>query len=218
MDGGLPEYTPGEEIANAVTHGVATGLSLAGLAALAALGVVRGATGGQIASLVVYGTTLVLTHLASTLYHSLRPRRAKSVFRVLDHASIYLLIAGTYTPFLVIRLWNPWGWTLLAVVWTMAGAGVLFKSLFLGRLRKASVVTYVAMGWLVVVAARQVVAHVPLGALLFLLAGGIIYTLGIVFYAWKKLPFNHAIWHLMVLAGGMCHYFAIFLYLLPAPK
>lgn len=212
----LPEYTTGEEIANAVTHGVATGLSVGGLAALAALGVVRGATGGQLASLVVYGTTLVLTHLASTLYHSLRPPRAKAVFRVLDHASIYLLIAGTYTPFLVIRLWNPWGWALLGVVWAMALAGVLFKSLFLGRLRKASVVTYIAMGWLVVVAARQVVAHVPLGALALLLAGGVVYTLGIVFYAWKKLPFNHAIWHLMVLAAGMCHYFAIFLYLLPA--
>lgn len=216
MDRGLPEYTEGEEIANAVTHGVATGLSIAGLAALAALGVLRGGSPGQIASLVVYGTTLVLTHLASTLYHSFRSRRVKTVFRVLDHASIYLLIAGTYTPFLVIRLWNPWGWTLLGIVWAMAAAGVLFKSLFLGRLRKASVVTYIAMGWLVVVAAGQILTHVPLGALAFLLAGGLIYTLGIVFYAWKRLPFNHAIWHLMVLAAGMCHYFAIFLYLLPS--
>jgi hemolysin III len=98
----------------------------------------------------------------------------------------------------------------------MAAAGVVFKSLFLGRLRKASVVTYVAMGWLIVVAAKQVLSHVPLGALALLLAGGVIYTLGIILYAWKRLPFNHAIWHLMVLAGGMCHYFAIFLYLLPA--
>jgi hemolysin III len=212
----LPEYTEGEEIANAVTHAVATGLSLAGLAALTVLGVVRGASAGQIASLVVYGTTLVLTHLASTLYHSARNRQAKAVFRILDHASIYLLIAGTYTPFLVIRLWNPWGWALLGVVWAMAAAGVVFKSLFLGRLRKASVVTYVAMGWLIVVAAKQVLSHVPLGALALLLAGGVIYTLGIILYAWKRLPFNHAIWHLMVLAGGMCHYFAIFLYLLPA--
>ncbi len=216
MNRGLPKYSLGEEIANAVTHGVATALSLAGLAALIVLGVLRGASSGQVASLVVYGTTLVLTHLASTLYHSLTHPRAKAVFRVLDHASIYLLIAGTYTPFLVIRLWNPWGWTLLGVVWAMAVLGVLFKSLFLGRLRKASVVTYIAMGWLIVVAARQVVAHVPFGALVFLFTGGVIYTLGIVFYAWKKLPFNHAIWHLMVLAAGMCHYFAIFLYLLPS--
>ncbi len=216
MPGELPEYTPGEEVANAVTHGVATGLSVGGLAALTALGVVRGATGGQVASLAVYGTTLVLTHLASTLYHSLRSRRAKTVFRVLDHASIYLLIAGTYTPFLVIRLWNPWGWALLGVVWTMAAAGIVFKSLFLGRLRKASVATYVAMGWLVVVASRQILEHVPLGALGLLLAGGVVYTLGTIFYAWKRIPFNHAIWHLMVLAAGMCHYFAIFLYLLPA--
>ncbi len=195
----LPEYTKGEEIANAVTHGVATVLSVAGLTALIVLAVLGGSNAGQIASLVVYGTTLVLTHLASTLYHALTHRGAKAVFRVLDHASIYLLIAGTYTPFLVIRLWNPWGWTLLGVVWAMAIAGVLFKSLFLGRLRKASVVTYVAMGW----------------ALALLFAGGLIYTLGIVFYAWKKLPFNHAVWHLMVLGAGMCHYFAIFLYLLP---
>jgi len=216
VPGELPEYTPGEEVANAVTHGVATGLSVGGLSALTALGVVRGATGGQVASLAVYGTTLVLTHLASTLYHSLRSRRAKTVFRVLDHASIYLLIAGTYTPFLVIRLWNPWGWALLGVVWTMAAAGIVFKSLFLGRLRKASVATYVAMGWLVVVASRQILEHVPLGALGLLLAGGVVYTLGTIFYAWKRIPFNHAIWHLMVLAAGMCHYFAIFLYLLPA--
>ncbi|GAB4305875.1 MAG: hemolysin III family protein [Candidatus Bipolaricaulota bacterium] len=216
MNRSLPEYSMGEEIANAVTHGVATALSVAGLAALIVLGVLRGGNGGQIASLVVYGTTLVLTHLASTLYHALTHRGAKAVFRVLDHASIYLLIAGTYTPFLVIRLWNPWGWSLLGVVWAMAAAGVLFKTLFLGRLRKASVVTYVAMGWLIVVAARQVVAHIPLGALALLFAGGLIYTLGIVFYAWKGLPFNHAVWHLMVLAAGMCHYFAIFLYLLPS--
>jgi hemolysin III len=217
MSRGLPEYTDGEEIANAVTHAVATGLSIAGLAALAVLGVMRGGTAGQIASLVVYGSTLVLTHLASTLYHSFRGRRVKAVFRILDHASIYLLIAGTYTPFLVIRLWNPWGWTLLGIVWAMAIAGVVFKSVFLGRLRKASLVTYVAMGWLVVVAARQFIVHVPLGALVFLLIGGVIYTLGIVFYAWKRLPFNHAIWHLMVLAAAMSHYFAIFLYLLPPP-
>ncbi|MBC7169658.1 hemolysin III family protein [Candidatus Bipolaricaulota bacterium] len=216
MNRSLPEYSMGEEVANAVTHGVATALSLAGLAALIVRGVLRGGNGGQIASLVVYGTTLVLTHLASTLYHALTHRGAKAVFRVLDHASIYLLIAGTYTPFLVIRLWNPWGWSLLGVVWAMAAAGVLFKTLFLGRLRKASVVTYVAMGWLVVVAARQVVANVPFGALALLFAGGAIYTLGIVFYAWKSLPFNHAVWHLMVLAAGMCHYFAIFLYLLPS--
>jgi len=212
----LPEYTAGEEIANAITHAVGTGLSIAGLAALTAFGVLRGGNAGQIASLVVYGTTLVLTYVSSTLYHSFRGRRVKAVLRVLDHASIYLLIAGTYTPFLVIRLWNPWGWALLGLVWTMAIAGVLFKSLFLGRLRKASVVTYVAMGWLIVVAIREFIAHVPLGALVFLLAGGVIYTLGIVFYAWKRLPFNHAIWHLMVLAAGMCHYFAIFLYLLPS--
>jgi len=215
MNQGPPKYTLGEEIANAITHGVATVLSLVGLIALTVLGVLRGGTTGQIASLVVYGTTLVLTHLASTLYHSLTHRGAKAVFRVLDHASIYLLIAGTYTPFLVIRLWNPWGWALLGVVWTMAVLGVLFKSLFLGRLRKASVATYIAMGWLIVVASHQIVEHIPFGALVLLFAGGVIYTLGIVFYAWKKLPFNHAIWHLMVLAAAMCHYFAIFLYLLP---
>ena len=210
-----PKYTLGEEIANAVTHGLAAGLSIAGLAALTVLGILRGASPGQLASLVVYGFTLVLTHLASTLYHALRPPRAKAVFRILDHASIYLLIAGTYTPFVVIRLWNPWGWALLAIVWVMALAGVVFKSVFMGRLGKASVGIYVAMGWLVVVAARQVLAQVPLGALAFLLAGGVIYTLGLVFYAWKRLRFSHALWHVMVVGAATCHYFAIFLYLLP---
>jgi len=210
-----PKYTLGEEIANAVTHGLAAGLSIAGLAALTVLGILRGASPGQLASLVVYGFTLVLTHLASTLYHALRPPRAKAVFRILDHASIYLLIAGTYTPFVVIRLWNPWGWALLGIVWAMALAGVVFKSVFMGRLGKASVGIYVAMGWLVVVAARQVLAQVPLGALAFLLAGGVIYTLGLVFYAWKRLRFSHALWHVMVVGAATCHYFAIFLYLLP---
>ncbi|MCR4391658.1 MAG: hemolysin III family protein [Candidatus Acetothermia bacterium] len=211
----LPEYTEGEEIANAVTHAVGTGLSLAGLAALVSLAALRGGDPWRLASLSIYGTTLVLTHLASTLYHGFRDRRVKAFFRVVDHAAIYLLIAGTYTPFLVISLRGPWGWTLLGVVWAMAIAGVVFKSVFLGRLRKLSVVTYVVMGWLVVVASDQVLAHIPLGALALLLAGGVVYTLGIVFYAWKRVPFNHAIWHLMVLAGCMCHYFAIFLYLLP---
>jgi hemolysin III len=210
----LPEYTLGEEIANSVTHGVGALLSLVGTAVLL-YRAARDGTTLHVVSFAVYGSCLFLLHLSSTLYHALRPPRAKRVFRVFDHCSIYLLIAGTYTPFLLLSLWGRWGLTLLVAIWTLAVAGIVFKSLFIGRLQKASVFLYILMGWMIVVAAREAWARVPHAAIGFVAAGGLFYTLGVAFYAWKSLPYNHAVWHLFVLGGSVCHYVAILLYLMP---
>ena len=210
----LPEYTLGEEIANSVTHGVGALLSLIGTAILL-YRAARNGTTVHVVSFAVYGSCLFLLHLSSTLYHALRPPRAKRVFRVFDHCSIYLLIAGTYTPFLLISLWGRWGLTLLVAIWTLAIAGIVFKSLFIGRLQRASVLLYILMGWMIIVAAREAWARVPHAAIGFVAAGGLFYTLGVAFYAWKSLPYNHAVWHLFVLGGSVCHYAAILLYLMP---
>jgi len=210
----LPEYTLGEEIANSVTHGVGALLSLIGTAILL-YRAARNGTTVHVVSFAVYGSCLFLLHLSSTLYHALRPPRAKRVFRVFDHCSIYLLIAGTYTPFLLLSLWGRWGLTLLVAIWTLAIAGIVFKSLFIGRLQKASVLLYILMGWMIIVAAREAWMRVPHAAIGFVAAGGLFYTLGVAFYAWKSLPYNHAVWHLFVLGGSVCHYAAILLYLMP---
>jgi hemolysin III len=210
-----PRMTVGEEIANSVTHGVGALLSLAGMAVLILRAVVTTGTAVHVASVTIYGVSLFLLHLSSTLYHALHAPRAKRVFWIFDHAAIYLLIAGTYTPFLLISLWGAWGLTLMITIWTLAIIGVVFKCLFIGRLRKASVALYIVMGWLIVVAARELWIKVP-QAVALVAVGGLLYTGGVVFYSWKRLPYSHMIWHLFVLGGSACHYFAILLYLLPA--
>lgn len=203
-----------EETINAVTHGAGAVLGAAGLVVLVALAALRG-DAWHVASCAIYGATLVLLFTSSTLYHSFRGPRVKHVFRVIDHSSIYLLIAGTYTPFLLVSLRGGWGWSLFGVVWGLALAGIAFQVFFVDRFRLAQTLIYLGMGWLVVVATRPLLQRVPLGGLLWLLAGGLFYTLGAVFYLWKKLPYHHGIWHLFVLAGSICHYFAILLYVLP---
>ncbi len=214
--GELPEYTRSEQIANSVTHGVGAALSLVGTALLLYRAVLGGSA-RHIVAFAVYGASLFLLHLSSTLYHSIQPPRARKVFRIFDHCSVYLLIAGTYTPFLLLSLWGRWGLTLLIIIWSLAIAGIVFKSLFIGRLQKTSVVLYVAMGWMIVVAAREAWLRVPHEAIAYVAAGGFSYTVGVAFYAWKRLPYNHAIWHLFVLGGSVCHYVAILLYLVPPP-
>ncbi|HOW45044.1 MAG TPA: hemolysin III family protein [Candidatus Aminicenantes bacterium] len=203
-----------EETINAVTHGAGAVLGAAGLAVLVALAALRG-DAWHVVSCAIYGATLVLLFTSSTLYHSFRGPRVKHVFRVIDHSSIYLLIAGTYTPFLLVSLRGGWGWSLFGVVWGLALAGIAFQVFFVDRFRLAQTLIYLGMGWLVVVATRPLLQRVPLGGLLWLLAGGLSYTLGAVFYLWKKLPYHHGIWHLFVLAGSVCHYFAILLYVIP---
>lgn len=206
-------YTLAEEIANSITHGIGAGLSIAGLTALIILSVLFGDT-WRIVSFSIYGTTLVMVYLSSTLYHSFQRPRLKRLFQIFDHSAIYLLIAGTYTPFLLISLRGAWGWTFMVVIWSLALLGVGFKAFFIERYQKISAASYVLMGWLVVIAAEQLLEKLSTSTLIWLAAGGAAYTLGVVFLAWRKLPYNHTIWHLFVLAGSFCHYFAV-LNLLP---
>jgi hemolysin III len=206
--------TPGEEIANSITHGIGAGLSVVGLIVLVVLATLYGDV-WRIVSFSIYGATLIILYLASTLYHSFRNKRVKKIFKILDHSTIFLLIAGTYTPFLLISLRGVWGWILFGVIWGLSVSGIVFKALFIDRFRKLSVLIYILMGWLCVVAIKQMVVRIPLGGLIGLTAGGVLYTTGVIFYAWRKLKFSHAIWHLFVLGGSICHYFSIFFYLLP---
>jgi len=203
-----------EELANAVTHGVGLVLSLAGFVVLLVLAIIRGGR-WHVASCGVYGATLVILYLASTLYHSFRAPRLKHVLRVIDHSAIYLLIAGTYTPFTLVSLRGFWGWTLFGLVWTLCVLGVIFKAFFINRLPVLSTLLYVAMGWLCVIAIKPLVSAIPAGGLAWLVAGGLLYTIGVAFFASRRLRFNHAIWHLFVLAGSICHYMAVVFYVLP---
>jgi len=209
-----PRYSIGEDIANSVTHGIGAILSLVGTALLLYRASGTG-TALHLASFAVYGTTLVLLHLSSTLYHAIRHPGARRVFWVFDHCSIYLLIAGTYTPFLLLSLWGKWGLTLLVVIWSLAIVGIVMKSVFIGRLRVLSLIFYLLMGWMIVLAARELWLKVPHPALIYVAVGGGFYTLGTIFYGWKRLPFNHAIWHLFVLGGSVSHYLGILFYLTP---
>jgi len=208
-------WSLGEEIAHAVSHGVGVVLAIAGLAALVTTAALRG-TAWHVTGAAIFGSTLVLLYAASTLYHAIPLVRAKRVLRVLDHSAIYLLIAGTYTPFTLGPLRGPWGWALLGVVWAGAAAGIIFKSVAVDRAPILSTALYVAMGWCVVVALGPLVRALAPGGLILLLAGGLAYTLGIVFYAWQR-RFHHFVWHLFVLAGSVLHYFAVLLYVIPRP-
>jgi hemolysin III len=207
-------YTLGEEIANAITHGVGAVFGIAVLVVLVVLAQRQG-DAWRITAFSIYGTTLTLLYLASTLYHSIQHPKAKAVFRILDHSAIFLLIAGTYTPFLLIRLRGAWGWSLFVVVWLLAVAGIVLKAVFINRLKKISVLVYIAMGWLIVVALKPMLTRIPLPALWWLLAGGLCYTGGVAFYMMKSVRFSHAAWHLCVLAGSICHFIAILFYVLP---
>ena len=205
------------ELINGVTHGVGFLLSIAGLVVLVVLAASRGGA-RHVVACSVYGSTLILLYLASTLYHSVTAPRAKQVLRLIDHIAIYLLIAGTYTPFTLLTLRGGWGWSLFGVIWGLAIVGSVFKILFIGRFRKTSVVIYLLMGWLVVVGLKPLLASLPLAGFVWLMAGGAAYTLGVVFYAWKSLPHHHAIWHVFVMLGSTCHFFAVMLHTLPPPS
>ena len=207
-------YSLGEEIANAIIHGIGSVFGVAALVILVVLAARQG-DAWRVVTFSIYGGTLILLYLASTLYHGIQHPGAKRVFRILDHSSIFLLIAGTYTPFLLIRLRGEWGWSLFGVIWALAITGIVFKAVFINRLKKVSVLVYIAMGWLIVVALKPMLAAVPRHALWWLLAGGLCYTGGVAFYAMKSVRFSHAVWHLFVLAGSACHFLAILFYVLP---
>lgn len=203
-----------EERANTITHGIGIGLSIAALVLL----IVRAVSyddAWYVVSFSIFGSTLILLYLASTLYHGFTSKRVKAVLRMLDHSAIYLLIAGTYTPFLLVSLRGPWGWSMLGVIWGLALGGVTFKIVFGPKYEIISTAFYLLMGWVVVIAIKPLIAALPTVGLIWLVIGGLAYTGGVIFYAWEKLPFNHAIWHGFVMAGSFSHFIAIFFYLVP---
>lgn len=202
-----------DEMANSVTHGIAALASLAGLIVLIIMASLYGNV-WAIVSVSIYGITLVLLFLSSTLYHIARSPRLKEVFHVFDHASIFLLIAGTYTPITLATMHGPWAWSLFGCVWGIALLGIAMKIFFTGRFKIFSTCLYVAMGWLAIIAIKPIIEQVPRTTVMLIAIGGVIYTLGVIFYVMKKLPYNHAIWHLFVFAAAICHYTAIMLFVL----
>lgn len=209
-----PRYTPAEELANSITHGIGVPLAITGLVTLIILAAISGNTRAVVSS-ALYGSTLVLLYLVSTLYHSVRQAKTKSILRILDHSAILLLIAGTYTPFTLISLPGPWGWSLFGTIWGLATLGITLEVSRLRHLRGLLISLYVVMGWAVVVAIKPMLENVTSGGLWLLLAGGLCYTGGLVFYLWKRLPYHHAVWHLWVLTGSILHYFAVLTTVLP---
>lgn len=207
-------YSLAEEVASSVTHGLGVILSITALIVLATLAARSGDT-WRLVSFSIYGSTLIIMYLSSALYHSFQKPEVKKVLRYLDHSAIYLLIAGTYTPFTLVTLRGPWGWTIFGLVWSFAFVGLLMTVMGAGRSRLLASLIYIGMGWIIVIAIKPLVETIPPGGLAWLVAGGLFYTLGVIFYVWKKLPFNHAIWHLFVLGGSLCHFLAILLYVLP---
>ncbi|MCP4400668.1 MAG: hemolysin III family protein [bacterium] len=205
----VAEYTLGEEIANSVSHGIGTLLSIAGLVVMIVLAVMHG-DAWHVVSFSIFGATLIILYLASTLYHSLSMPRVKQILQRFDHSAIFLLIAGTYTPFMLVSIRGVMGWSIFGVVWGLALAGILLKLFFsISKFEKVSVGLYVFMGWLCVVAAKQFLANVPQLSLILLVFGGLSYTVGVIFYVWDRLPYNHAVWHLFVLGGSIFHYFSV---------
>ncbi len=206
-----------EELANAVTHGIGLALSVAGLPVLVTLAVLRGNV-WHVVSCSIFGATLVLLYAASTLYHSIPWPKAKQVFHVLDHSAIYLLIAGTYTPFTLVSLRGPWGWTLFGVIWGLAAAGIAFKTFFTGRFSIASTLVYILMGWLIVIAPWPLLSSFPPLGLWLLFGGGVSYTLGTIFFGMQRMPLHHAVWHIFVLAGSILHFFAVLFTVVPPAR
>lgn len=201
-------------MANALSHGAALVLAVVGLVVLVMEAASRG-DAWVVGSCAVFGASLILLYGASTLYHSVRNQRVKAVLRVLDHSAIFLLIAGTYTPITLVSLNGPWGWSLFGVVWGLALVGIVLRATLRERGRIAFPILYVAMGWVVVVAAGPMLEAVAPGGLLLLVLGGVAYTAGLVFYGWHKLPYNHTVWHGFVIAGSVFHFLCVLLYVIP---
>ncbi|MFW6323828.1 MAG: PAQR family membrane homeostasis protein TrhA [Desulfovibrionales bacterium] len=209
-----PRYSPREEVANSLTHGLGILLGIIGLVVLTYFSGSRG-TMVHMVSCSIFGGTLILLYTASTLYHSISAPHLKRILRVVDHSAIFLLIAGTYTPFTLVSLRGPWGWSLFGTIWGLALVGLILQFTIRKRHPWIILSLYVIMGWAVVVAAKPLFSAVQTGGLLLLLAGGLAYTLGIVFYLLRSMPYHHAVWHLFVLAGSGFHFFAVLFYVLP---
>ena len=209
------EYSDIEERANAITHGLGVVLGVVGLILLLIRAFDYQADMLTITSMTVYGSSIILLFLASTLYHSITTEKAKRLLKTLDHCAIYLLIAGSYTPFLLVGLRTPLAMGLMAVIWGIALVGIIMKIAFVYRFKRLSLFIYLAMGWLSLIVVYQLAMNIDIGGLVLLAVGGVIYSLGVIFYVAKRIPYNHAIWHLFVLAGCACHFFAIYLFVTP---
>ncbi len=202
-----------EEILNAVTHGIGTILAIIALCVM--VGLYNDVSEWHLLSGAIYGGSLVLLYLASTLYHSFTNEKLKSLFKFFDHAAIYILIAGNYTPFALIPLHGNFGWTIFGVIWSLAAIGILFKVFFVKRFKILSTICYLLMGWFAVFIMKPLIAALSIEAIYWLIAGGLFYTVGAIFYLIKRIPYNHAIWHLFVLAGSAAHFIAVVNYVLP---
>ncbi|NNC90089.1 MAG: hemolysin III family protein [Akkermansiaceae bacterium] len=201
-----------EELANVITHAAGIGASIVGLVFMI---LVSGSDPWRLVAGSIFGATLVLLYSSSTLYHSFSQPRLKSFFQVIDHSAIYLLIAGTYTPLTLVSLRGPWGWSLFGLVWFLAIGGILTKALMRGnREHWLSTAVYVVMGWLALIAIGPILRSIPTGGIVLIAAGGVCYTGGVAFFAWKSLRYSHALWHLCVLAGSACHVLTVILYIL----
>jgi len=208
------EYSFAEELVHAITHGIGVILSIVGLSWMLYVSV-NVADPWRIVASSIYGTTLIALFLASTMYHAMYASRHREIFKLLDHCAIYLLIAGTYTPFLLVAMRSDTGWWIFGTIWALATAGIVKKLWFRHRFPKVALASYLAMGWLIVVAAPQMVEAIGPNGMAWVVAGGVAYTAGAIFYAVDRIPFNHAIWHVFVLAGGICHFFGVALHVLP---
>ena len=204
----MPRYTLGEEIFNGVSHGAGAVLSVAGTVVLIVCAAIYSDAWAVVSSC-IYGASLIILYTMSTLYHSITNKRAKAFFRIMDHNTIFVLIAGTYTPITLAVLRGAWGWVLFSVVWTAAIVGIALNSIDLERFKKLSIVCYIAMGWVIVFAIKPLIDSAPMLSLVFLVIGGVFYTGGIVFYAIKRVRYFHSVWHLFTIAGSAFHYFAI---------
>lgn len=203
-----------EELANALTHGFGTALAIAGLVLMVVFASLRGSA-RHIVGASIFGASMVLLYLMSTLYHSFRGAKVKKVFRILDHASIYVLIAGTYTPLCLGTLRGAWGWSMFGTIWGLAVLGITFKAIFIHKWEWLSLAVYLLMGWLVVIAILPLSRAMPAGGLLWLFGGGLFYSLGAGLYAWRKLPYHHALWHLCVVGGTACHFACVLGFVIP---
>ncbi|MGR5178651.1 PAQR family membrane homeostasis protein TrhA [Vibrio parahaemolyticus] len=215
MSKSSPNYSQREEWANSITHGIGVLLSIIGLILLLDKSFLVNADTLTITSMSLYGGSMITLFLASTLYHSVPHQGSKRWLKTFDHCAIFLLIAGSYTPFMLVSLRTPLAVGLMAVIWALAAIGIVMKLFFVYRYKRASLITYLVMGWLSLIVIYQLAKHLDGTGLILLALGGAIYTLGVVFYTNKRIPYNHAIWHLFVLGGAACHFFAVYWYVNP---
>ncbi len=205
--------TYAEEVASAITHGLGAMLSIAALVVMVVYSA-RYGDAWKVVSASIFGASMIFLYSASTLYHATKDR-VKDICQKIDHSAIYVLIAGTYTPFTLVSMRGAWGWSIFGVIWGLALAGVMFQVFFYReKYRSFSAILYLLMGWIVIIAIKPMINGIPFGGLMWLFGGGLFYSVGVVFYISKKLPFSHGIWHLFVLGGSVCHFFSIYLYVL----